>query len=109
MRNFEMNGIVWALHYVEPNDPNLVDRFDKRTVACTNPITKRIYISNNLGNTAFAKKVLIHELTHAAMVSYGFTDYLNKSTHHPMMLEEHICNFIADNCSYILLLADTIK
>ena len=103
MRRFELYGVLWIITTVDPRSSILVDRTGKRTIACTNPSTKTIYISSDIKDAELLRSVLIHELTHAAMVSTGFVEGIGS-----VDLEERICNFIADNAENILNLADTI-
>lgn len=66
---FNINGIDWGIKLVSPNHPKL-KRTD-RTYAlgsCDNT-TKLIYISDIVPEYKI-KKVLCHEITHAAMFSY---------------------------------------
>ena len=68
MINF--NGDVWRVLLVSPNHPQLQREDGSWTIgACDNNI-KTIYVSDNL-DLFMQKKVLSHELTHAAMFSYN--------------------------------------
>ena len=68
MINF--NGEVWRVLLVSPNHPQLQREDGSWTIgACDNNI-KTIYVSDNL-DLFMQKKVLSHELTHAAMFSYN--------------------------------------
>lgn len=75
----------------------LIDRTGTRTVATTDPSTGRIYISNGLYG-AFFVKVLLHELGHCTMVSFGLTDDIHRMVKPECWVEaeEWVCNFIAD-------------
>lgn len=97
MNNFNMNGIVWGLYFVEPDNPVLVDRTGRKTVACTDPVSKRVYISKQLSGEMLSK-VLMHELCHCTMISYGLIDYIHKivKPNHWIEAEEFMCNIIAD-------------
>lgn len=92
-----MNGIIWTIIFVDPNSPVLIDRTGSRTVACTDPISKNIYISNEIRGD-FYVKVLLHELGHCAMVSYGLLNYIHSHVEPEnwIMIEEFMCNFLAD-------------
>ena len=110
MKHFRMNGVTWRIQYVLPNDSNLVDRTGMLTVATTDPATATVYISGELRGE-FRKKVLIHELAHCAMISYGIVDQIAVMTRpeYRVEMEETICNFLADygeriyNLSYEIL------
>lgn len=97
MEIFKMNGIVWGIRKVRPDNPVLIDRTGRLTVACTDPITKRIYISDQLYGNEYSK-VLMHELCHCTIISYGLLDYIHKAVKPEYWIdaEEFVCNIIAD-------------
>ena len=67
---FLINNILWKLAFVAPDFP-LLQRMngDFAIGACDN-LTRTIYINNTLqGN--LLRKVLCHQITHAAMFSYN--------------------------------------
>lgn len=92
-----MNGYLWRVCFVDNDDPMLVDRTGELTVATTDPTTLRVYISNDLDGS-FLTRVLIHELGHCAMFSFGLLDDIHRMVQPRYWLEaeEWICNFIAD-------------
>ena len=45
---FDINSIHWVLEYVNPYNPFLIDRTGRLTLVTTDPITKRVYVSNGL-------------------------------------------------------------
>ena len=45
---FDINGVHWVLEYVNPYNPFLIDRTGRLTLGTTDPITKRVYVSNGL-------------------------------------------------------------
>lgn len=66
----EINNIYWQIKMVPQNNPILITSDGGYTYGVCDNYTKTIYLSEDLtGN--FLKKVLCHELTHAAMFSYG--------------------------------------
>ena len=67
---FTINNIVWLLKFA-PDYDSMLRRSDGSFAAgmCDNN-TQTIYIDENL-HGARLKKVLCHELSHAAMFSYG--------------------------------------
>ena len=67
--NFVINGQVWWLKIVPPTYPTLLTSSGDFTLGCCDNNTKLIYIADGLDDRKF-KKVLCHELTHAAMFSY---------------------------------------
>ena len=67
---FLINNIYWKLAFVSPNFPLLKRLNGQYSIAACDHLTRTIYLNENLkGN--LLKKVLCHELTHAAMFSYG--------------------------------------
>lgn len=65
-----INDVKWDLEFV-PSDSELLTRSDgSRTIGMTDSLTKTIYIDEKLRGRML-KKVLCHELTHAAIFSYG--------------------------------------
>lgn len=97
MNGFTMNGYSWRVCYVDADDPMLVDRTGRVTVATTDPGTLTVYILRDLDG-AFLSRVLIHELGHCAMFSFGLLDDIHRMVHPRYWLEaeEWVCNFIAD-------------
>lgn len=92
-----MNGYSWRVCFVDSDDPMLVDRTGTLTVGTTDPVTLRVYISRDLGGSMLTR-VLIHELGHCAMFSFGLLDDIHRMVHPRYWLEaeEWVCNFIAD-------------
>lgn len=109
MREFRMNGFIWRLIFVDPFDPELIDRTGEMRVATTNPIRQIISISSSL-NGSFLRTVLIHELCHAAMISYGMLVDIHQMTKpkYWIEMEEFICNVIADRGTNIIQIADQL-
>ena len=97
MDGFTMNGYSWRVCYVDADDPMLVDRTGRVTVATTDPGTLTVYILRYLDG-AFLSRVLIHELGHCAMFSFGLLDDIHRMVHprYWLEVEEWVCNFIAD-------------
>lgn len=97
MRPFVMNGYLWKVESVDRMDPMLVDRTGKRTVATTDPESLTVYLSDELSGD-FLVKVVLHELGHCAMHSFGLIDDIHSMVYpeHWIDAEEWICNFIAD-------------
>ena len=66
----KINGETWRIFQVSPNHPMLMrDDGGFALGSCDDP-AKGIYISEMVKGEKF-KKVLCHELTHAAMYSYN--------------------------------------
>ena len=70
-----INGELWRVRLVPPQHPILY-RNGNPALGCCDDITKTIYISNILSQREM-KKVLCHEIVHAAMYSYDveMSDY----------------------------------
>lgn len=96
---FNINGIDWGIKLVSPNHPKL-KRTD-RTYAlgsCDNT-TKLIYISDIIPEYKI-KKVLCHEITHAAMFSYDINITIDQ--------EELIADLIATYGEEIISITNKI-
>ena len=67
---FLINNVYWKLSIVPENFPLLQRPDGFYTIGSCDSLTRTIYISQNVhGN--LLKKVLCHEITHAAMFSYN--------------------------------------
>ena len=70
----KINGERWRVLNVSPTHPSLYTG-DHYALGMCNDRTKTVYINRDLNNHYY-KKVLAHELTHAAMFSYNvYLDY----------------------------------
>ena len=67
---FVINGISWRVRIVPPTYPMLLTEYNSFTLGCCDNNTKTIYITDGLSEIKF-RKVLAHEITHAAMFSYN--------------------------------------
>lgn len=67
-----VNGEGWALCLVPPDHPALTTPEGTQALGCCDDITKAIYIRDTL-HPSRMRKVLCHELTHAAMYSYDIS------------------------------------
>ena len=67
---FIINGEEWTVLRASPNHPKLRRADGSTTVAVCDDDVKTIYVSENVQG-AFLRKVLCHEITHAAMFSYN--------------------------------------
>lgn len=65
-----LNGVSWVVKFVEPNDSMLRRSTGGYTIGACDNNYKEIYINNEL-STKMMRKVLCHEIAHAAMFSYG--------------------------------------
>lgn len=94
---FIMNGYFWRVLRVPPDSPLLVDRTGKQCIATTDPNTQCIYVSDILEG-AFLKTVLLHEMGHCVMLSYGLIVMIRAKLPEHLWIEaeEWCCNLIAD-------------
>ena len=106
---FVMNGYFWHVYFVNPSSSLLIDRTCSRRVATTDANTLCIYLSEELRD-GFLKTVLIHELGHAAMFSYGLLSVIHSFVRPSQWIEaeEWICNFIANYGDEIFNIANDI-
>ena len=97
-----MNGDWWSVWWTDPTDPILVDRTNVLTCAVTDPETMTIYLSNQLSGN-FLTTVVLHELSHAMMVSYGYLDIIHKycKKRYWIDMEELIANLISQQAKEI--------
>ena len=65
-----INGIYWKIAVVIPTYPLLHKRNGQYAIGACDNLTRTIYLSNTLSGTLL-KKVLCHEIVHAAMFSYN--------------------------------------
>ena len=62
--------------YTDQDDPVLIDRTGRRTLAVTDPRTHCIWLAKGLHGRSL-ERVLLHELGHATMVRTGVRPGLN--------------------------------
>lgn len=67
---FNINGETWHIVFVSPYHPALMRSDGSTTIGCCDDYTKTIYLSNEMDDKLM-RKVLAHEITHAAMFSYN--------------------------------------
>ncbi len=96
---FVINGVEWRLKFV-PHGSDLLMRSDgSRTIGVTDNVDQTIYIDETI-HGRLLKKVLCHELTHAAIFSYGVE--LN------IMQEELLADLIATYGQEIIVITNKI-
>ena len=66
---FTINGETWYIELCDPRHPKLRRSDGSLSVGACDDADKTIYLNHNLQGP-FLKKVLCHEITHAAMFSY---------------------------------------
>lgn len=109
MNTFYVNGRSWRIIFVGLEDPILCDRTGTMTVATTDPITNCVYLSRELSGD-FLRHVLIHELGHVFMISYGVLNQLHSMSipRYWIDIEEWICNFLADNATNVVSITNNL-
>lgn len=92
-----MNGYLWRIRFVDSGSSYLVDRTGTRTVGTTDPKRRVIFLSEDLYGQLLVK-VLIHEIGHCAIVSFGLLGDIRKAVkpEYQLQAEEWICNFFTD-------------
>lgn len=96
---FNINGVEWRILAVPPFDGILYRSDGSLSVASCDNATKTIYISNALKGD-FLKKVLCHEIVHAAMFSYNVTISLDQ--------EELVSDLIATYGNEIIFITNKV-
>lgn len=109
LREFVMNGDLWKVRFTSPQNPVLVDRTNVLTVGVTDPSTMTIYLADNLRGS-FLQRVLIHELSHAAMYSYNLVSEIHRMCRKKywILMEEFCANLIANYGSEIFGIAYSV-
>ena len=67
---FLINNVYWKLAFVPPDFPLLRRMSGEYSIGACDNLTRTIYINETLRGDLL-KKVLCHEITHAAMFSYN--------------------------------------
>ncbi len=67
---FTFNGIGWKVEFTHPRNPIFKRGDGTHTVGVCDNDTKTIYLADSLKGSML-KKVLCHEIVHAAMFSYN--------------------------------------
>ena len=83
---YQINGKTWYIRLVHSDSPMLMRSDLSYTVGMCDRATQTIYISELLQGK-FLRKVLIHEVCHSAMFSYGIDMSVEQ--------EELFCDLVA--------------
>ena len=97
---FEINGVIWQVAIVSPNHPALKMPGGKWAIGCCNPDTQTIYLSEEAAFSPQLRELLIHEVAHAAIASYGYQL--------PHNCEEFLAIFIHSHIDEIMAIVDTL-
>ena len=96
---YQINGKTWYIRLAQSDSPMLMRSDGSYTVGMCDTKTQTVYISNLLqGN--FLRKVLIHEVFHSAMCSYGIDMSVEQ--------EELFCDLISTFGDEIIGIVDSI-
>lgn len=106
---FILNGDIWHVMFVDRYSDYLIDRTGSRCLATTDTDSMTVYLSNDLSGNLLMR-VLVHEIGHAALHSYGLDDELHRIVKPDMWIEaeEWVCNLIADYGARIMEAASGI-
>lgn len=90
----------------------LIDRTNALRIAVTDSIKNTVFINKAvLTQPLLLMHVLIHELGHCVMVSYGLLNELHKMVkdEYYIQAEEWVCNIIADHAYEILKIVKDLR
>lgn len=96
---YQMNGINWTVRLARADSPMLMRSDGSFTCGMCDRNTQSIYISELLRGS-FLRKVLIHEICHSAMFSYGIDMSVEQ--------EELFCDLISTYGDEIISVADSL-
>ena len=96
---FDINGVIWKIKFVSSNHPKIQKSNGATALGACDNDTHLIYI-NELVPYYKLKKVLCHEITHAAMFSYNINLTIDQ--------EELIADLIASYGEEIILITNKI-
>lgn len=96
---YQMNGINWSVRLVRADSPMLMRSDGSFTVGACDREAQEIYISELLRG-AFLRKVLLHEITHSAMMSYNIDMSIAQ--------EELFCDLVSTFGDEIITVADSL-
>ena len=96
---YKINGITWYMIRVRSDSPMLMRSDGSITVGMCDRETQTIYISDAL-NGRFLRKVLLHEICHSAMFSYGINMSVDQ--------EELFCDLLSTYGDEIIAITDSV-
>lgn len=98
-RMYWINSKMWNIRLVQSDSPMLMRSDGSYTVGMCDRATQTIYISDLLQGK-FLRKVLIHEVCHSAMFSYGIDMSVEQ--------EEMFCDLLATYGDEIIGIVDNV-
>ena len=96
---YKINGIAWYMIRVRSDSPMLMRSDGSITVGMCDRETQTIYISDAL-HGRFLRKVLLHEICHSAMFSYGIDMSVDQ--------EELFCDLLSTYGDEIIAITDSV-
>ena len=96
---YKINGITWYMIRVRSDSPMLMRSDDSITVGMCDRETQTIYVSDAL-HGRFLRKVLLHEICHSAMFSYGIDMSVDQ--------EELFCDLLSTYGDEIIAITDSV-
>ena len=96
---YKINGITWYMIRVRSDSPMLMRSDGSITVGMCDRDTQTIYISDAL-HGRFLRKVLLHEICHSAMFSYGIDMSVDQ--------EELFCDLLSTYGDEIIAITDSV-
>ena len=96
---YKINGITGYMIRVRSDSPMLMRSDGSITVGMCDRETQTIYISDAL-HGRFLRKVLLHEICHSAMFSYGIDMSVDQ--------EELFCDLLATYGDEIIAITDSV-
>ena len=96
---YKINGITWYMIRVRSDNPMLMRSDGSITVGMCDRETQTIYISDAL-HGRFLRKVLLHEICHSAMFSYGIDMSVDQ--------EELFCDLLSTYGDEIIAITDSV-
>ena len=96
---YKINGITWYMIRVRSDSPMLMRSDGSITVGMCDRETQTIYISDAL-HGRFLRKVLLHEICHSAMFSYGINMSVDQ--------EELFCDLLSTYGDEIIAITDGV-
>lgn len=101
---FIINGEQWSILFVPERDVTLLKPNGDFAIGACDDYSKTIYLNNTLRGS-YLKKVLCHEITHAAMFSYNVSLTLAQEE----LIAELMCTFGAEIIDITNILFDYLK
>ena len=96
---YKINGITWHMIRVRSDSAMLMRSDGSITVGMCDRETQTIYVSDAL-HGIFLRKVLLHEICHSAMFSYGIDMSVDQ--------EELFCDLLSTYGDEIIAITDSV-